>query len=283
MNELRTRARELLDETEKKLRNIIDSIMKEKKSLQWIENPDNGLTLDAINKIKETRDIELHRDKHNLHNLIDYTYIVNLKSIIFKNWSLFSAVFANKQKFEIFMDVLIDSRNNLSHSRELDDYKYNLVIGVCGSINETLEKWKMDFDKKVLSYKCLFILFARDENDQDKVIQQKFDSIMSNLSPKKSEVFEEYLELSFEEGKARISLDKDIAEYSYMSPERELGTAYIKFVTLESNNINIINKILEVKNYPFTRLEILLEDKLDFNMIYEDMKYNGRKAKINMG
>jgi hypothetical protein len=46
------------------------------------------------------------------------------------------------------MDVLIDSRNNLSHSRELDDYKYNLVIGVCGSINETLENWKMDFNKK---------------------------------------------------------------------------------------------------------------------------------------
>jgi hypothetical protein len=130
----------LFKQTEKALRKIISEKMLEKYGDYWTDELEkkhpNLKNLFSHARESQNKEKMLFSDKAS-HNLIDYTYPVELFSIIFAEWNLFSSIFGkDKTYWDLRAQLLGKIRNPLAHNRDEQLYEDMRLIaeGYCKEI-----------------------------------------------------------------------------------------------------------------------------------------------------
>jgi hypothetical protein len=115
----------MINEYENLLRTIILEFLGDNPSEYKISD-------ERINKWKEKKDIEVKKSKGICleNRLIYYSDFYDLKTIINKNWELFSLVFLNKKRFEVFFEELENYRNSAMHGRSLTKSQNLILEGI---------------------------------------------------------------------------------------------------------------------------------------------------------
>lgn len=89
---------------------------------------------------KEKREIETKKYKGLIfeNRLIYFSDFYDLKTIISKNWELFSPILINKKRFEIFFSEVETFRNTISHGRNLLSGQENLLKGITSDLKNLI-------------------------------------------------------------------------------------------------------------------------------------------------
>ena len=112
---LLTQAKLKISKIENALRKIIYG--KLEKQNNWYQNIDEKIYKDAFKAYKKATS---NNDKAN-SEILNYTYLPQLKAIIEDKWSLFESIFENKNKFNQAMNNLNKIRRDESHNREITE------------------------------------------------------------------------------------------------------------------------------------------------------------------
>lgn len=136
----------LWKETEKTLRAVITSRMLEQYGEDWVNKLERShASLKAI--FDSSREAQQKEEKtfgsRASRNLLDFTYPQDLFAIVFKEWSIFKAIFGkDKGYWEQRIQILSKVRNPLAHNRDsaLYDYERKLAEGYCNEILTVLSK-----------------------------------------------------------------------------------------------------------------------------------------------
>jgi hypothetical protein len=114
--------------------------------------------------------IKIMRKKHGVESLLDeelldYTYIPNLKDIITKNWDIFEDIYSDKDSFERDMQSLNRVRREESHNRKLTEKKLTELAEIYNTLMESisivfpdlipdylLEHWRISLHKIIQKY-----------------------------------------------------------------------------------------------------------------------------------
>lgn len=149
-----------LKDTENSLRDLISTLLKEKTGAGWIKSC--GVTGERIEKWEERKQIETKRQKGGTaeERLLYYADFYDIRTILQKNWELFSAVFGDWKKMDIFLSILEVSRDPDAHRRELLPHQKYLIAGISGEIRTMITKFR---SKKETSEDC----FPRFESARD--------------------------------------------------------------------------------------------------------------------
>jgi hypothetical protein len=67
-------------------------------------------------------------------DLLAYMHLFELRTLIEKNWQVFSSALGEKREFTVLMDKVEDFRNAPAHSRELLPHEKTLLEGISGEI-----------------------------------------------------------------------------------------------------------------------------------------------------
>ena len=118
---LLTQAKLKISRIEKALREIIYHILENEKSESWFLSIDFKIYKDAFSTFKKATNND---DKSN-PEILNYTYLPQLKTIIENNWNLFEIIFNDKSKFIHFMNDLNKIRRDESHNREISESTLN--------------------------------------------------------------------------------------------------------------------------------------------------------------
>lgn len=104
------------------------------------DNSNYKVTEDRISAWKDKREIERKKYKGTLieDRIIYYSDFYDLKTIINKNWDIFSGVFMDKKRFDVFFNEIEKFRNTLSHGREITSSQENLMNGIVGEIRNQI-------------------------------------------------------------------------------------------------------------------------------------------------
>lgn len=115
----------MINEYENLIRTIILDLLDDKPLTYKVSE-------DRIKKWEEKKEIETKKNKGICleHRLLYYSDFYDLKNIIFKNWELFSIVFLNKKRFEIFFEELENYRNAVMHGRSLTKGQSFILEGI---------------------------------------------------------------------------------------------------------------------------------------------------------
>lgn len=90
------------------------------------------ISSERLIKWKEKREIEAKKNRGTLieTRILYYSDFYDLKTIINKNWELFSPIINNKKRFEIFFDEVEHFRNTVAHGRNLTLSQEYLLKGI---------------------------------------------------------------------------------------------------------------------------------------------------------
>ena len=118
-------------ETENRLRDLIDAVLKRKFGTGWEDDSkigwNNKKKTDLENRRKEKKSKFPHQ--HLSQRLIDYGYIHDLKYLISKNESLFKPLFWSFDEAMLMFDILVKFRNNLfHHQNEIMKHQHYLCL-----------------------------------------------------------------------------------------------------------------------------------------------------------
>lgn len=67
-------------------------------------------------------------------DLLAYTSLIELHSVLERNWEVFAAVLGKQKEFDVLIKQVEDYRNAIAHSRELLPHERTLLEGIAGVI-----------------------------------------------------------------------------------------------------------------------------------------------------
>lgn len=76
------------------------------------------------------------------HDLLSYTELRHLTTLVMKNLEKFKPVFGEKERTKVFFGVLEDFRNPVSHSRELLPFERELLSGAAGQLRNQIALYR---------------------------------------------------------------------------------------------------------------------------------------------
>jgi hypothetical protein len=266
-----------ITDTEKELRFLINSIMSDNFGASWLPNP-SALKADVYRKLIETQQLEAKTLRNNAvmaASPFEYCYIRDLKDIIDKHWEKgFHEIFPSKRRTLEMLQILSEFRNPQMHGRRiLFLYQQHLCLGIAGEMLWIVEQWRMGFKHKVKSYQCVFRfkppnksgvsvseLMTREEFIQrtsDWVDRLKATASGSEDKSTKKEIVDF---LRFTEGSVTISFSKE--EDGTFSTEQWDHEWYTSLI-IETDNLEVIDRIVKEADRPYWVFKINLKDKLD--------------------
>jgi hypothetical protein len=137
---------EILNQYETTLRDIIVIALQNHFKEKWEDH--YSVTEERINTWKDNqiRETAKRRGVNTENRLIYYSEIYDLRTIIIKNWDhIFSDVFVDRKKFEVFHSIVEDCRNSISHSRDVPNYQKKMIESIVD-----------DFRTKIVLYNTKF-------------------------------------------------------------------------------------------------------------------------------
>ncbi|GGZ48439.1 hypothetical protein [Mesonia mobilis] len=121
------------------------------------------VTEQRINAWKEKREIERKKYKGTLieDRIIYYSDFYDLRTIIHKNWEIFSPIFIEKKRFDIFFNEIEKFRNTLSHGRELTSSQENLMNGI---VDDTRNQITIYHNKNIMKEDYFIQIISINDN-----------------------------------------------------------------------------------------------------------------------
>jgi hypothetical protein len=131
-----------LSATETVLRNLIASRLEQKFGTRWQDHL--GVTPQRVELWKQRKAEEAVRlSTGNLETrLLYFADFTDIKTIVSKNWEVFTDVFGEKREFEVLISMLEDFRNPQAHRRGLLPFQEQLVAGICGEIRTRIARYR---------------------------------------------------------------------------------------------------------------------------------------------
>ncbi len=75
-------------------------------------------------------------------DLLDYTETHQLKTLIDKHWNDFQPVLDDKKRTSVYLDIMLDVRNAIAHSRPVVPSERLLLAGAAGQIQNQLSRYR---------------------------------------------------------------------------------------------------------------------------------------------
>ncbi len=138
--------RQILLDTESTLRDFVSMIMEQQHGEDWIHN--SGLSSERIRLLEEEKDANDERkiSIQDENRLINNTNIIDLKTIISKNWTGdFEVAFGDWDTLSIYLSTLYRYYDPDSHQRALLTHQKHLILGISGFIRNRIvvyRSWK---------------------------------------------------------------------------------------------------------------------------------------------
>ncbi|MGV9867863.1 hypothetical protein [Rhodococcus koreensis] len=132
-----------------------------------VPNWQSQLESDDIRKLEAKRTEEdKKRDGITVsQDLLDYTEVYQLRTLIDKNWQAVKPVLDDKKRTDVYLDIVFDVRNTIGHSRPVVPSERLLLAGAAGQIRNQLARYRSSQDGSALHYSS--IDSARDGSGQD--------------------------------------------------------------------------------------------------------------------
>jgi len=135
-------ASQALRDAENALRDLISVTLESSFGQDWISKC--GVTAERIDKWKQRKAEEIKRQDGITaeERILYYSDFYDLAVILKKHWNLFSAVFGDWRRIEIYLDDLGQLRNSDAHRRELLPHQARLAEGVAGEIRTRIIRYR---------------------------------------------------------------------------------------------------------------------------------------------
>jgi hypothetical protein len=131
-----------LKDTENSLRDFISYVLSDHFGSDWEQKC--GVPEDRLKRWKERKETEKERQKSGARDerLIYYADFYDLKTILQKNWKLFSSALGKKTTLEVWLNELGKLRDPDAHRRELLPHQKNLILGLSGEIRTKITRYR---------------------------------------------------------------------------------------------------------------------------------------------
>lgn len=264
--------RDTIIKTEEKLRDLVYSVLTREYGTKWEIDTNLGWSnkqRTSLEKRREDRKKEFPT-KQNPNRLIDYCYILDLKSLITKpdNEKLFRPMFQEWQKHLTFFDELGKHRDPIMHGTDvLTETEKNLCVGICGEFDKVVEHWKKGFSRKIMKYACNINFDVEEQGDdvesQKKTAQQLADDCIEKI--RRLSVAEITTE-KIDHGEAIvIKLKEGVVKVTTPYLARKFNGTYAQtaIIYIESSRFDAFDTVLKICNHTYWYLEWTVSDKLD--------------------
>ncbi|MEN4474628.1 hypothetical protein [Mycolicibacterium cosmeticum] len=106
----------------------------------WTED----FTAEKLAALEEKRDAEdKRRDGVTVsQDLLDYTEAYHLESLILKHWDKTGPMLKDKKRTEAYLNVMLDVRNTIAHSRAVVPFERHLLAGIAGQIQNLISVYR---------------------------------------------------------------------------------------------------------------------------------------------
>lgn len=258
--------RETIICTEEKLRDLIYSVMVREYGVEWELDTQKSWKGEKITQLKNRmKDRQKEFPTKQVSNrLIDFSYIMDLKTVITKNEKIFKPIFQPWNELMGLFDILGKYRDPQMHSTTaLKDYEKKLCEGICGRFNEIVEHWLKGYLRKTQLYSCDYIFDVLEGNDPeaakkkalddanlwlDKIKQQSLGVIGSEDIPGRGEA----LIIKFKEGIAKITLPTTTRQY--YGEYTQAGRIHVV-----SDKFDVLDKVVSLGNTKYWCLTWIVE------------------------
>lgn len=131
-----------LKDAENTLRDFISDILVNKYGNNWIDKC--KISKDRTDKWSSRKDEEIKKQKFGTveKRLIYYADFYDIKTILKKNWDLFSEALGEWKVIEVWLNELERFRNPDAHRRELLPHQKQLAAGITGEIRTRIVRYR---------------------------------------------------------------------------------------------------------------------------------------------
>jgi Swt1-like HEPN len=131
------------------LRHLVRVVLEKAHGSDWLAK---NLDAATIHRLQERLEEERKRraPAKVSSDLMAYTHLYELRTVIEKNWQEFSPALGEKKEFVVLMDKVEDFRNAPAHSRELLPHERSLLDGIAGTVRTQVAMYvsSQDPDKR---------------------------------------------------------------------------------------------------------------------------------------
>lgn len=75
-------------------------------------------------------------------DLLDYAEAYHLESLILKHWDKTGPILKDKKRAEVYLNVMLDVRNAIAHSRAVVPFERHLLAGIAGQIQNLISVYR---------------------------------------------------------------------------------------------------------------------------------------------
>ena len=127
-----------ISDFEKTMRKLVKDVLQRKLGVNWIEKlkSENPTVREMFDNMEKTMKKEQRKfNTGNADDILNYSYLGDLKTIIIKRWTWFQSYLGNsKPNFTELMDIVCSVRNPLAHNRPISDRDRVLAEDACDKI-----------------------------------------------------------------------------------------------------------------------------------------------------
>lgn len=249
-----TQAKLKISKLENALRKIIYNKLKNENSKNWYQYLDTKIYEDAFKAYKKATSND---DKTN-SEILNYTYLPQLKIIIESNWRFFESIFNNKNRFIQTMNDLNKIRRDESHNREITEntlrnlnnvYEYLMSCIALDNPeivpNYIIENWRNSLYKIVDKLRSSIpIIDEKDRNNLNKTLSAMkiFNNAISSAVQDLNELICPLDKRNLHNNLLNILVDLDIIlknmiKYGEKLKLNELENEFVKY-SLKMNELN---------------------------------------------
>ena len=266
--------KDCINHTEQQLRDLISTVLSRSYGPNW-EYSSSVWNDEIRGQLEERRRADQGNRPYQVvsQRLLDYSDIVDLRSIIERHWNLFSGVFQSKQRIMHRFDDLQTLRNPEMHGRpDILPYQKHLCLGVCGEILAAVDYWSYGYEHAIKEYAIglRFPVYVENEDEANaqraaySLAQQWLENVRSKLKVNLRDLYSDDdtkdLQLAFEHKHVKIHMTWDYKGYD----GRYFRAADVEITT---TNVSALGQVIEAGDHPYWVLRWTLKDDLGVSTV----------------
>lgn len=156
---------------EKTLREVVNFVLTKEYNHNWLLDNCSNYGIDS-ESIKSKQRVEQGTQKPlPIYDLpISYIEFKELINILKTEKKIFKPIFADWDKFNVFLQVVDDLRNTVKHHRDLKPTQYELLSGIAGEVEDSVNLWRIGNKLEMKKIRFDFAEIISRENKSDSEI-----------------------------------------------------------------------------------------------------------------